>query len=117
MKWEMCLEEKKNTDLVEITLKLLYLKTKFLTVREIMILKWHILIQKTEQKIPAPKSYWDILTLETYFSTGHKKMGGQILFQNTNLVCEIEKLDFFFFICKVEILMIEYHSTILKSCF
>lgn len=67
--------------------------------------------QKTEQKIPAPKPSWDILALKTDFSTGHEKMGGQILFQNTNSVCEIEKLqEDFFFTCKVEILMFEHHK-------
>lgn len=70
----MCLEEKKNADLVEIKLP----QDKIFDSKRNYCIKRHMLIQKTEQKIPASKPYWDILILKTYFLTGHKKLPKEV---------------------------------------
>lgn len=45
-------------------------------------------------------------------------MAGNFIFQTTGLVCETKKLEGAFSgEKKVEILMFEYHDTILESCF
>lgn len=46
-------------------------------------------------------------------------MAGKFIFQTTGLVCETKKLEEAFSggKKKVEILMFEYHDTILESCF
>lgn len=45
--------------------------------------------QKTEQKIPAPKPNWDILTLKTYFLLVTRKWEGRFSFRIQTLFVKL----------------------------